>query len=100
MDIHDLITQLEETITLESARLSTVFTKGTQIFSFSTAPREGDDGKSLAVRAAWDAKTGEPRVTRPEMIVAMLLEMATGDPNMPKGGHADEILYRDGRGRE
>lgn len=27
----------------------------------------------------------------PEMIVGMLLEMATGDENMPKGGHPDDL---------
>ena len=60
-------------------------------FGTYVVPREGADGKSPAVRAARDAKTGELRVIRPEMIVGMMLEMATGDPNMPKGGHADDL---------
>ena len=46
----------------------------------------------MATLLQWDAKTGELRVIRPEMIVGMLLEMATGDPNMPKGGHADDLV--------
>ena len=44
------------------------------------------------VRAALDKKTGLPMVLKPEMIVGLLLEMATGDENMPKGGHPDDIV--------
>ena len=54
--------------------------------------REGVDKMNPpAVRAARDADTGEMRVLRPEMIVGLLLEMATGDENMPKGGHPDDL---------
>ena len=60
-------------------------------FGTFVVPQEGADGKSPAVRAARDAATGELKVLRPEMIVGMLLEMATGDPNMPKGGHSDDL---------
>lgn len=28
---------------------------------------------------------------RPEMIIGLLLEMATGDENMPKGGQPDDL---------
>ena len=35
--------------------------------------------------------TGELRVLKPEMVVGMLLEMATGDENAPKGGHPDDL---------
>ena len=39
-------------------------------------------GEPPTVRAAVDERTGEPKVLRPEMIVGLLLEMATGDENM------------------
>jgi len=40
---------------------------------------------------AVDERTGLPMVLKPEMIVGLLLEMATGDENMPKGGHPDDL---------
>ena len=48
------------------------------------------------VEAAMDEKTGCLRVLEPEMIVGtlglgLLLEMATGDENMPKGGHPEDL---------
>ena len=43
------------------------------------------------VRAAKDERTGELMVLKPEMIVGLLLEMATGDENMPKGGHPEDL---------
>ena len=60
-------------------------------FGTFVVPREGAEDKSPAVRAARDAATAELKVLRPEMIVGMLLEMATGDSNMPKGGHQDDL---------
>ena len=49
---------------------------------------------------AKDAATGEVRVVEPEMIIGMLLEMATGDENMPKGGHADDLTRLAGSERK
>lgn len=52
------------------------------------------DGATEAptVKAAMDEKTGLPRVLEPEIIVGLLLEMATGDENMPsKGGHPEDL---------
>lgn len=43
------------------------------------------------VEIAKDATTGEVKVLKPEMLVGLLLEMATGDDNAPKGGHADVV---------
>ena len=43
------------------------------------------------VMAARDETTRLPKVLAPEMIVGMMLEMATGDENMPKGGHPDDL---------
>ena len=43
------------------------------------------------VQIAKDDATGEPKVLKPEMVVGMLLEMATGDENVPKGGHPDDL---------
>jgi len=61
-------------------------------FGTYVVSREGfDKMKPPSVRAARDEATGELRVLRPEMIVGLLLEMATGDENMPKGGHPDDL---------
>ena len=46
----------------------------------------------LQCAPARDEVTNQLRVLRPEMIVGLLLEMATGDENMPKGGHADDLV--------
>ena len=53
-------------------------------FGTFVVPREGANGISPTVRAARDEHTGLIRVLRPEMVVGMLLEMATG-------GHPDDI---------
>ncbi len=54
--------------------------------------RKASDGcSSPAVQIAKDPRTGAMRVLKPEMVVGMLLEMATGDQNMPKGGHASDL---------
>ena len=61
-------------------------------FGTYVVPREGvERDNPPAVRAARDERTGALRVLRPEMIVGLLLEMATGDANMPKGGHPDDL---------
>ena len=59
-------------------------------FGTYVVPREGAKD-TPAVRAAVDKRTGLPMVLKPEMIVGLLLEMATGDENMPKGGHPDDL---------
>ena len=54
--------------------------------------RKGNaDGTSAAMQIAREARSKALRVLKPEMIVGLLLEMATGDPNMPKGGHASDL---------
>ena len=61
-------------------------------FGTYVVPREGvDKMKPPAVRAARDEETGELRVLRSDIIVGLLLEIATGDESMPKGGHPDDL---------
>ena len=61
-------------------------------FGTYAVERKAKDGcTSPAVQIAKDARTGAMRVLKPEMIVGMLLEMATGDENMPKGGHKVDL---------
>ena len=60
-------------------------------FGTYVVAREDANGQAPTVRAALDEVTGLPKVLKPEMIVGMLLEMATGDENMPKGGHPDDL---------
>ena len=47
------------------------------------------------VQITRDADTGELCVLKPEMIAGMLLEMATGDENMPKGGRHQDVFESD-----
>jgi hypothetical protein len=60
-------------------------------FGTYVVEREDAAAEPPTVRAAVDEETGVPKVLKPEMIVGMLLEMATGDKNMPKGGHPDDL---------
>ena len=61
-------------------------------FGTYVVPREGVDKLNPpAVRAARDEETGELRVLRSDIIVGLLLEIATGDESMPKGGHPDDL---------
>jgi hypothetical protein len=60
-------------------------------FGTHVVGREDSDGQAPTVRAPLDDKTGLPMMLKPEMIVGLLLEMATGDENMPKGGHPDDL---------
>ena len=58
--------------------------------TFVIRREDAGDGEPPTVRAAKDVK-GELMVLKPEMIVGLLLEMATGDENMPKGGHPEDL---------
>ena len=60
-------------------------------FGTFVVPRENANGEAPTVRAPVDKRKRLPKVLKPEMIVGLLLEMATGDENMPKGGHPDDL---------
>jgi len=59
--------------------------------SFVTITSTSDDGVVLKVEPRRHAGTGAIRMIRPEMIVALLLDMASGSEDAPKGGHAEDI---------
>jgi hypothetical protein len=59
--------------------------------SFVTITSTSDDGVVLKVEPRKHAVTGAIKVIRPEMIVALLLDMASGSEDAPKGGHAEDI---------
>ena len=53
-------------------------------------------GQLVEVRPRRTA-TGEIKVTKPQMIIGYLLEMASGSADTPKGGHAGDLLARAGQ---
>ena len=61
-------------------------------FGTYVVPHEDAKAGEPAVRAAVDTRTGLPMVLKPEMAVGLLLEMATGDENMPK--RCEEVAER------
>lgn len=64
-------------------------------FGHFAEPRPDAGDEPPLLRAVKDEATGQIKMLKPEMIVGLLLEMATGDDNMPKGGHKDDVTLRD-----